>query len=164
MGLGSDSSGVVHRNHHPVHHLLSLRWRSETNPFKHTRVYATIQSRTHQYSRAGDHRCLDRFHVHLGYLDQFPVGSLSLTYVTRRSVSSTTYVLKETNEVITNPILIAKHFVIDSWRRFGADILGALPWDILFFGNGSHSVSDSFFWVNEDRSRSKIFCVCRRFA
>ncbi|UJR27175.1 hypothetical protein I4U23_008471 [Adineta vaga] len=51
----------------------------------------------------------------------------------------TTFVLKETNEVITNPILIAKHFVIDSWRRFGADILGALPWDILFFGNGSHS-------------------------
>ena len=49
--------------------------------------------------------------------------------------------LKETNEVITNPILIAKHFVIDSWRRFGADILGALPWDILFFGNGSHSVN-----------------------
>ncbi|CAF3677107.1 unnamed protein product [Rotaria sordida] len=51
----------------------------------------------------------------------------------------TTFVLKETNEVITSPILIAKHFVIDSWRRFGADILGALPWDILFFGNGSHS-------------------------
>ncbi|CAF1431124.1 unnamed protein product [Adineta ricciae] len=51
----------------------------------------------------------------------------------------TTFVLKETNEVITNPILIAKHFVIDSWRRFAADILGALPWDILFFGNGSHS-------------------------
>jgi hypothetical protein len=50
--------------------------------------------------------------------------------------------LKETNEVITNPILIAKHFVIDSWRRFGADILGALPWDILFFGNGSHSVGE----------------------
>ncbi|CAF3400709.1 unnamed protein product [Rotaria socialis] len=50
----------------------------------------------------------------------------------------TTFVLKETNEVITNPILIAKHFVIDSWRRFAADILGALPWDILFFGNGSH--------------------------
>ena len=53
----------------------------------------------------------------------------------------TTFVLKETNEVITDPILIAKHFVIDSWRRFGADVLGALPWDILFFGNGSHSVS-----------------------
>jgi len=52
----------------------------------------------------------------------------------------TTFVLKETNEVITNPILIAKHFVIDSWRRFAADILGALPWDILFYGNGSHSV------------------------
>ncbi|CAF4052349.1 unnamed protein product [Rotaria magnacalcarata] len=51
----------------------------------------------------------------------------------------TTFFLKETNEVITNPILIAKHFVIDSWRRFGTDILGALPWDILFFGNGSHS-------------------------
>ncbi|CAF4472522.1 unnamed protein product, partial [Rotaria magnacalcarata] len=51
----------------------------------------------------------------------------------------TTFVLKETNEVITNPILIAKHFVFDSWRRFAADILGALPWDILFFGNGSHS-------------------------
>ncbi|UJR08632.1 hypothetical protein I4U23_012891 [Adineta vaga] len=50
----------------------------------------------------------------------------------------TTFVLKETNEVITNPILIARHFVIDSWRRFGADILGALPWDILFYGNGSH--------------------------
>jgi hypothetical protein len=52
----------------------------------------------------------------------------------------TTFVLKETNEVITSPILIAKHFVIDSWKRFGADILGALPWDILFYGNGSHSV------------------------
>lgn len=52
----------------------------------------------------------------------------------------TTFVLRETNEVVTNPILIAKHFVIDSWRRFGADVLGALPWDILFFGNGSHSV------------------------
>ncbi|CAF3870877.1 unnamed protein product [Adineta steineri] len=51
----------------------------------------------------------------------------------------TTFVLKETNEVITSPILIAKHFVIDNWRRFGADILGALPWDILFYGNGSHS-------------------------
>ncbi|CAF3421185.1 unnamed protein product [Rotaria socialis] len=51
----------------------------------------------------------------------------------------TTFFLKETNEVITNPILIAKHFVIDSWKRFGTDILGALPWDILFFGNGSHS-------------------------
>ncbi|CAF1276792.1 unnamed protein product [Adineta ricciae] len=51
----------------------------------------------------------------------------------------TTFVLKETNEVITSPILIAKHFVIDSWRRFGADVLGALPWDILFYGNGSHS-------------------------
>jgi hypothetical protein len=58
---------------------------------------------------------------------------------------STTYVLKETNEVVTNPILIAKHFVIDSWRRFGADILGALPWDILFFGNGSHSVIEFIF-------------------
>ncbi|CAF1929855.1 unnamed protein product [Rotaria magnacalcarata] len=51
----------------------------------------------------------------------------------------TTFVLKETNEVITNPILIAKHFVIDSWKRFAVDILGALPWDILFYGNGSHS-------------------------
>jgi hypothetical protein len=51
-------------------------------------------------------------------------------------------VLKETNEVITSPIIIAKHFVIDSWRRFGADILGALPWDILFYGNGSHSVCE----------------------
>ncbi|CAF4327235.1 unnamed protein product, partial [Rotaria sp. Silwood2] len=51
----------------------------------------------------------------------------------------TTFVLKETNEVITSPILIAKHFVIDSWRRFVVDILGALPWDILFYGNGSHS-------------------------
>lgn len=57
----------------------------------------------------------------------------------------TTYVLKETNEVITNPILIAKHFVIDSWKRFGADVLGALPWDILFFGNGSHSVIELLF-------------------
>ncbi|CAF2952725.1 unnamed protein product [Rotaria sp. Silwood2] len=52
----------------------------------------------------------------------------------------TTFVLKETHEVITNPILIAERFVIDSWRRFGADILDALPWDIVFFGNGSHSV------------------------
>ncbi|CAF1603901.1 unnamed protein product [Rotaria sp. Silwood1] len=51
----------------------------------------------------------------------------------------TTFVLKETNEVITSPILIAKHFVIDSWKRFVVDILGALPWDILFYGNGSHS-------------------------
>ncbi|CAF3632096.1 unnamed protein product [Rotaria sordida] len=51
----------------------------------------------------------------------------------------TTFVLKETNEVITSSILIAKHFVIDSWRRFAIDILGALPWDILFYGNGSHS-------------------------
>lgn len=56
----------------------------------------------------------------------------------------TTFVLKETNEVITDPILIAKHFVIDSWKRFGADVLGALPWDILFFGNGSHSVIEFF--------------------
>lgn len=61
----------------------------------------------------------------------------------------TTFVLKETNEVITNPILIAKHFVIDSWRRFGADILGALPWDILFFGNGSHSVILFSFSYND---------------
>ena len=57
----------------------------------------------------------------------------------------TTFVLKETNEVITSPILIAKHFVIDSWQRFGADILGALPWDILFYGNGSHSVRKKQF-------------------
>ena len=42
--------------------------------------------------------------------------------------------------MITNPILIARHYVIDSWRRFAADILGALPWDILFFGNGGPSV------------------------
>ncbi|CAF2722959.1 unnamed protein product [Rotaria sp. Silwood2] len=55
-------------------------------------------------------------------------------------VLKTTFVLKETHEVITNPILIAERFVIDSWRRFGADILDALPWDIVFFGNGSHSV------------------------
>jgi len=41
--------------------------------------------------------------------------------------------------VITDPILIAKHLVIDSWQYFSADVLGALPWDILFFGNGSHS-------------------------
>ena len=56
------------------------------------------------------------------------------------SLFRTTFVLKETNEVITSPILIAKHFVIDSWKRFAVDILGALPWDILFYGNGSHSV------------------------
>jgi hypothetical protein len=60
---------------------------------------------------------------------------------------STTFVLKETNEVITSPILIAKHFVLDSWRRFAADILGALPWDILFYGNGSHSVCEKILTI-----------------
>ena len=69
----------------------------------------------------------------------------------------TTFVLKETNEVITNPILIAKHFVIDSWRRCGADILGALPWDIFVFGNGNHSVTCSFIKINPTTSQSISF-------
>ena len=69
----------------------------------------------------------------------------------------TTFVLTETNEVITNPILIAKHFVIDSWRRFSADILSALPWDILFFGNGNHSVTCSFIEINPNTNESISF-------
>ena len=70
---------------------------------------------------------------------------------------TTIFVLKETNEVITNPILIAKHFVTDSWRCFGADILSALSWDILFFGNGNHSVTCSFIEINPNINESISF-------
>ena len=71
----------------------------------------------------------------------------------------TTFVLKETNEVITNPILITKYFVIDSWRRRGADILGALPWDILFFSNENHSVICSFIKIKATTNQSISYSI-----
>ena len=69
----------------------------------------------------------------------------------------TIFVLKETNEVITNPILITKHFVTNPWRCFVADILSALSWDIPFFSDGNHSVTCSFIEINPNTNESISF-------